>query len=233
MSDKRFFFGRRDFLRQTLTLIPAVTLSGPLLSTATLTLAEETKDTPRFFDDREWAFINKAVDLLIPEDDNGPGALKAGVPAYIDGQMESPYGYGRLWYMQAPFDLDADPEFGLQRNLVPREIYRQGIAALNRWCQQQYSQTFPELDRDHQIDILEKLQLNEIDLQAFPASFLFSQLWQNTREGFFSDPIHGGNRQLVGWKLIGFPGARADFMDWADRGVEYPFPPVSINGERG
>ena len=52
------------------------------------------------------------------------------------------------------------------------------------------------------------------------------------REGFFSDPIHGGNKGMVGWTLINFPGARADFMDWVERGERYPFPPVSINGER-
>lgn len=65
-----------------------------------------------------------------------------------------------------------------------------------------------------------------------PNGFI-GQLLQNTREGFFSDPQHGGNRGLVGWKLVGFPGARADFMDWADRGEKYPFPPVAISGERG
>ncbi|MDW7570648.1 gluconate 2-dehydrogenase subunit 3 family protein, partial [Klebsiella pneumoniae] len=45
-------------------------------------------------------------------------------------------------------------------------------------------------------------------------------------------PIHGGNKGMVGWTLINFPGARADFMDWVERGERYPFPPVSINGER-
>ncbi|STS96124.1 gluconate 2-dehydrogenase subunit gamma [Klebsiella pneumoniae] len=38
---------------------------------------------------------------------------------------------------------------------------------------------------------------------------------------------------MVGWTLINFPGARADFMDWVERGERYPFPPVSINGGEG
>ena len=67
---------------------------------------------------------------------------------------------------------------------------------------------------------------------ALPASLFITYLLQNTREGFFSDPIHGGNKGMVGWTLINFPGARADFMDWVERGERYPFPPVSINGER-
>ncbi len=35
----------------------------------------------------------------------------------------------------------------------------------------------------------------------------------NTIEGFFADPIYGGNRDMVGWKLVGFPGARYDYRD--------------------
>jgi len=28
--------------------------------------------------------------------------------------------------------------------------------------------------------------------------------FDNTLEGFFSDPIYGGNRDKLGWKLVGF-----------------------------
>ena len=34
-------------------------------------------------------------------------------------------------------------------------------------------------------------------------------------------------------EALRFPGARADFMDWVERDERYPFPPVSISGERG
>ena len=40
------------------------------------------------------------------------------------------------------------------------------------------------------------------------------------------------NKGMVGWTMIGFPGARADFMDWVERNEQYPFPAVSIRGER-
>ncbi len=33
--------------------------------------------------------------------------------------------------------------------------------------------------------------------------------------------------------MLGFPGARGDFMDWVDRyGAHYPLGSVSITGER-
>ena len=36
-------------------------------------------------------------------------------------------------------------------------------------------------------------------------------------EGFFSDPVYGGNRNMVGWSMIGFPGTRYDYRDLVDR----------------
>ena len=45
----------------------------------------------------------------------------------------------------------------------------------------------------------------------------FALLLQNTQEGFFADPIYGGNRDMAGWKLVGFPGARYDYRDWVER----------------
>lgn len=68
--------------------------------------------------------------------------------------------------------------------------------------------------------------------EAVPPKIFFNLLLQNTKEGFFCDPIHGGNKGMVGWTMIGFPGARADFMDWVERNEQYPFPAVSIRGER-
>lgn len=103
---------------------------------------------------------------------------------------------------------------------------------LERWSKANQGKAFAELEPSAQDDILQRLEAGQIDLQDLPAKLLFGQLLQNTHEGFFSDPQHGGNRGLVGWKLVGFPGARADFMDWADRG-EVSFPPVAISGERG
>jgi gluconate 2-dehydrogenase gamma chain len=72
-----------------------------------------------------------------------------------------------------------------------------------------------------------------LELPTVPASTLFAQLLENTREGYFSDPIYGGNRDMVAWRWIGFPGARADFTDWIDQaGTEYPYGPVSIRGTK-
>lgn len=240
---------RREFLRKTLTLIPVVTvastgLGGSVLmatpaegATATpepvgRTSSPATLYEPTYFTAQEWAFLNAAVARLIPADEQGPGALEAGVPEYIDRQMHTPYASGALWFMQGPFNTDAPAEMGWQSKLVPKQIYRLGIAATEALCKTTYNSTFAGLDSATRDEVLKQLEAGTPHFENVPAKMFFSFLLQNTKEGFFCDPIHGGNKGMVGWTMIGFPGARADFMDWVERNEQYPFPAVSIRGER-
>ncbi|TQI80329.1 gluconate 2-dehydrogenase gamma chain [Serratia fonticola] len=242
MSDDKTNNSRRDFLLKSMTLIPAAVIGGGGVTalTAPASVQAATSDNPpqadyqpTFFTPEEWGFIKAAVSRLIPADDRGPGALEAGVPEFIDRQMNTPYATGSIWYMQGPFNPDAAPEMGYQLPLVPKQIYNLGIAEADAYSKKTTGKVFADLDGAQQDAILQKFEAGEAEFQQLPSKLFFSYLLQNTREGFFSDPIHGGNKDMVGWKLINFPGARADFMDWVERGERYPFPPVSIRGERG
>lgn len=232
---------RRHFLRSSLSLLPVVTLAGcsmpssstgPEAGNASASVDHDQKYHPRFFSDVEWAFIHAAVARLIPEDALGAGALEAGVPEFIDRQMLTPYASGALWYMHGPFQADAPPTLGYQLKLVPQQVYRLGIAAADAAIKQADGKTFAELDPADQVTWLQKMEAGAVAFEQVPAKTFFALLLQNTREGFFCDPIHGGNKGMVGWTLVGFPGARADFMDWVERNEAYPFPPVSIDGAR-
>jgi gluconate 2-dehydrogenase gamma chain len=135
--------------------------------------------------------------------------------------------------MQGPFTPDAPREMGYQLRLTPREIYRLGIASADQWCERQMGKRFAQLSAAEQDKALAAMEKGVDGFEGLPSTSFFSMLLTNTREGFFSDPMHGGNKDMVGWKLIGFPGARADFMDWVERDEKYPLPPVSIHGVRG
>ncbi|MGF6574105.1 gluconate 2-dehydrogenase gamma chain [Paraburkholderia sp. GAS333] len=237
---------RRGFLRSAIALVPAGTLAGcdaqhnasnPAASASNPNGQDNASMPradykPRFFDAKEWSFVNAAVDRLIPADSEGPGAIEAGVPEFIDRQMDTPYAHGALWYMQGPFRQGA-PELGYQLKLVPRDLYRLGIASVNAYCTKTYAKPFDALDAATRDTVLGALEKGSIDLAEVPANVFFAQLLQNTREGYFCDPIHGGNRDMGGWKMIGFPGARADFMDFVNQnGEAYPYGPVSIEGKR-
>lgn len=236
--------GRRGFLRRSIAIVPAasaLTATGfvagqqvaaqPAASPAAPPSAPY---TPVYFHAEEWAFIQAAVARLIPSDDTGPGAIEAGVPEFIDRQMEGVFGHAAIWYMQGPF-VPSSPLFGYQGKMPPREVYRAGIAATDAWCKQQKGgKRFAELDAATQDEVLKGLDGGTIQFAEVGAKDFFTFLLQNTKEGYFSDPIHGGNKNAVAWKMIGFPGARADFLDWVQKpGVHYPLPPVSINGPQG
>lgn len=232
---------RRKFLRQAFAILPASALTPVIASqagcsetTTSSATASGGKYSPTYFTDAEWAFVQAAVDHLIPADQHGAGALEAGVPEFIDRQMEMPYGQGKLWYMHGPFHPETVPELGYQLSLAPRDVYRHGIDACNAWCTTQHGKTFAALDAPTQVQVLEQLEAGKIHLDAVPSKLLFSTLLQNTKEGYFADPMYGGNKNMAGWKMIGFPGARADFTDWVEQpGAKYPLGPVSILGEQG
>lgn len=227
---------RRSFLKKTLALIPlaAVGSSGVLTLAAPQASAAGVSShyVPVYFNNEEWRFLLAACDRLIPSDSNGPGAIEEAVPVFIDKQMATPYGHGGLWYMHPPF-VPSLPELGYQSKLTPRDTYRISIRELNAQCRRQYRKVFADLEHNQQEQILTALEKGELDSEALPGKAFFAQLLQNTKEGYLADPLHGGNQSMASWKLIGFPGARADFTDWVNQpNRAYPLGPVSISSKR-
>jgi gluconate 2-dehydrogenase gamma chain len=236
---------RRGLLRRSIAIVPAaalITAAAGCTSDATnaLTTRKESSIKPQkiyqpvFFHADEWTFIQSAVARLIPSDDTGPGALEAGVPEFIDRQMDAVFGHAAIWYMQGPF-VQSPPEFGYQAQLAPRDVYRAGIAATNTHCKSAFAgKTFAQIAAAEQDAVLKGLESGEITFESLSSKTFFGFLLQNTKEGYLSDPIHGGNKNAAAWAMIGFPGARADFADWVGPpGVRYPLPPATINGSQG
>lgn len=216
-------------------VLKAAVGGGTMLSTLGFASAQALLDgyAPAYFKTDEWAFVRAACARLIPSEGDGPGATEAQVPVFIDKQMAGDFGKASDWYMVGPHDPAADPRLGFQSSLTPAAIYRDGIATVNAWCKNEKGKLFAELDAPAQDDVLRQLQANKIPFKAEARDF-FALLLQNTKEGFFADPMYGGNYKMAGWKHVGFPGARGAFREWAhDKGEPYPLGPVSISGERG
>jgi gluconate 2-dehydrogenase gamma chain len=184
-----------------------------------------------WFTDVEVAFITAAVARLIPADELGPGAVEAGVPTFIDRQLAGPYGRGERWYMQGPWGPGL-PTQGYQTRLTPAGLYRAAIKAIDAAVvRESRGGSFAKLAPADQDAFLHRLETGDVALDGMDAKGFFAQLLQNTFEGFWSDPIYGGNRDMVGWKLIGFPGARYDNSSFvAQHGAAYPLPPVGLKG---
>ncbi|HYC47897.1 MAG TPA: gluconate 2-dehydrogenase subunit 3 family protein [Burkholderiales bacterium] len=182
----------------------------------------------RFLTEPEVRFLDAAVARLIPSDELGPGAKEAGVTVYIDGQLASVWGVHGRNYRQGPW-LDGTPQQGFQSRMTPQEIYRVGIQEINAHCRAKYERPFDQLQPERQDELLKTLEKGEVELPSLSSKLFFDLLWRNTEEGFFADPLYGGNQDKVGWRLIGFPGVPSGtYKDHLDKPELYRAEPVSI-----
>ena len=177
----------------------------------------------------EVRFLDAAVARLIPADELGPGAKEADVTYFIDRQLVSSWGTHGRNYRMGPW-REGTPQQGFQSRLTPQEIYRAAIRETDMYCSRQYGKAFCFLAAEQQDEVLHALEDGKIELESVSSKLFFGLLLRNTEEGFFSDPMYGGNRDKIGWKLIGFPGvAASNYNDYiGEYNVPYRVEPVSI-----
>jgi len=192
---------RREFFR-----IPARALGGVLL----YTLAGEPFQLPaqdsqnesatvelelRHFSAAEAEVVQAACARIFPSDASGPGAPEAGVVIYLDRQLAGPYGRDAWRYTKGPWETDGWEGHGYQSRESPQEIYAAGLGTLGADFAE-----LPEAEQDER-------------LLAIEDSRFFQMLRTHTIEGMFCDPLHGGNVDLIGWQLLGFPGPVMSYKD--------------------
>ena len=184
-----------------------------------------------FFSAAELAFVDAALARLIPADELGPGAVEAGVALFIDQQLAGRNGQAIDWYMQGPFAKGTEQQ-GYQLQLTPAGLYRAAIKAVDAHCRQGFGgRAFAALDAADRDAVLHALEGGQLELPGVSGKAFFTMLWQNTQEGFFADPMYEGNRDFIGWKLVGYPGPRYNYVaDIARYGQPYPLPTVGLMG---
>jgi gluconate 2-dehydrogenase gamma chain len=178
----------------------------------------------------EAAFIVAAVDALIPADELSPSGSDCGVAVFIDRQLGSAWGGGAKMYRSGPFHK-GKPEQGYQLALTPREFFAAGIAAANAWSRKNFgAKDFDRLSAGDRVAALKAMEEGTAAFDDFDARAFFNQLLSLTMAGFFADPIYGGNRDKVAWKMVGFPGLPATYADKIDdyRDKRYVAEPQSI-----
>lgn len=177
----------------------------------------------------EHAFVVAAADALIPADDLSPSGSECGVATFIDRQLAGAYGSGARLYRDGPF-AKAKPELGYQLPLTPREFFRAGIAAANEWSRKTYGEDFDRLAPAVRVAALKAMETGKAEFPSFSSRMFFNALLTITMEGFFADPIYGGNRGMAAWKMIGYPGLPATYREDIKKyfGKKYDKPPQSI-----
>jgi gluconate 2-dehydrogenase gamma chain len=177
----------------------------------------------------EAAFLTAAVDTIIPADELSPSGSECGVVEFIDCELAGPYGEGARLYRDGPV-VKGKPEQGYQLDLTPREFFRQGIAAADAWAQTRFGAAFAALDETKRQAAVTEIDSGAAEFENFGAREFFEALLQIVMEGFFADPYYGGNRDMAGWKMIGYPGLPADYQHAMEhlRGQKHRPKPRSI-----
>ena len=133
--------------------------------------------------------LEAIVARLIPSDEHGPGALEAGAARFIDSSLG---------------DVLA----------ASREIYHAGLAGIDDYARRAHGLRFADLDESAQESVLEAFDRGVVDESADATAYppdareFFELVLQHTIQGTFCDPYYGGNRDFIGWEMLGYPGLR-------------------------
>ena len=190
----------------------------------------EQAGTGSFFDAHQRATVEAAMARMIPTDDT-PGAREARTIDFVDRYLSGidfiyakPDGSG--------FErLEGKRADAWQRRVdIVRERYVAGVEALDHTARERFDADFVELSEERQDEILHALEgpaereeeaaveRARMQLYGAPVEVALQQtsaeveldfvplLALHTRQGFYADPIYGGNHDRVGWEVIGFPG---------------------------
>jgi gluconate 2-dehydrogenase gamma chain len=182
---------------------------------------------------QEVLFVEAVVDHMVPKDELTPSGTEIGIATYIDRALAGSWGKGDRLYMQGPWGKGT-PNQGYQLPLTPAALYRAAIAGSNAYCRKTFGgQSFDKCTAEQKETFLKDLQAGKITLDGgLPGRAFFGVLYENVMEGFFGDPIYGGNKDKIGWKMLGFPGVMANNAEnvkqYSD-GRRFPANPVSIS----
>lgn len=163
------------------TAVPAPTTAPTAIPTPTPAPPAEVYT---FFNPREAATVKAIFSRLLPGSPQDPGAVEAGAHIYIDRALSGAYS-------------------------SQQQTYRRGLAAMDTYSLGQFNKNFASLNAPQQDSVLADMQQGKATgFYAPDAAPFFSTLIQHMREGTFSDPVYGGNLNVAGWKMVGFPGAQ-------------------------
>lgn len=136
-----------------------------------------------FLNPVEAATLDAMAARIIPGTDEDPGAREAQAILFIDRSLA-----GFLRDQQTP--------------------YRVGLRRLDAYTRERYGRAFVELDSAEQDAVLTELDRRALGDDRDGLGKLFAVVREHVVQGIFCDPSHGGNRDGIGWRMVGFPGAR-------------------------
>jgi gluconate 2-dehydrogenase gamma chain len=144
------------------------------------------------------------AERIFPKTDT-PGAVEIGALDYIDIALAGDY---------SP--------------LAP--LYREGLRCIDRYARTKFGALFADLPDEQKDAVLIDFEAGAVTGFKKAAEF-FETVRYHVLEGIFCEPQYGGNKDMVGWRLVDFPGQQFGYDDaYIDKRVDLE--PVAVDDRK-
>ena len=71
---------------------------------------------------------------------------------------------------------------------------------------------FPDATGEQQDEVLQLFEDNKVKMAGVEAKTFFHLLLKTTLEGAYADPVYGGNKDMMGWRMKEYPDPRMGYL---------------------
>jgi len=195
---------------QALAIAPIAAAAASAPSAASAPAPESpVPDGYQSFSTDEAAFVEAVVSTMCPADDLTPDGVACGLATFMDRQLAGGFGNGERLYMEGPWSA-GKPEQGYQLPFDPAGFFRAGLAAAQAACQAANGMKLEQLAPAQRDAFLTALAQGKVAGDRVVLSQWFNELvYPLFEQACFADPVYGGNRDKVFWRMVGYPGLPA------------------------
>jgi gluconate 2-dehydrogenase gamma chain len=134
----------------------------------------------------ESKILAAVADRIFPQTET-PGAVEIGAVQYIEIALAGAYAV-----------------------LAP--VYRRGLRAIERCAKAKFRRAFCLLSEAQKDEVLVDFETGAV--RGFKLAVDFFEIVRcHVLEGVFCEPQYGGNRDMIGWRLVDFPGQQFGYAD--------------------
>lgn len=183
-----------------------------------------------YFNQEQFRITEAAVERIFPKDELGPGAIELDVAYYIDHQLANQWGINARDYMMGPF-FKGEMTQGEYPSIKRHELFSMGLDALKGFSMKKYNKPFTELEDNEKDEVLKSFEAGKDVILSngdTTASF-FKMLRSLALEGSYSDPLYGGNKNMMGWKMRNYPGNQMSYLNIIDKPDFVKIEPKSLH----
>ncbi|TNJ65647.1 twin-arginine translocation signal domain-containing protein [Paenibacillus hemerocallicola] len=182
-----------------------------------------------FFNQAQLQITEAAAERIFPKDELGPGATELGVAFYIDHQLAGQYGNNVREYRMGPFG-HSEATQGDYQSIQRHELFTMGLQAMDDESNRKHQKGFTEITDEERDAILTSMQKGDITVvTGVTGKSFFNLLRSMTMEGVYCDPVYGGNKNMMGWKMRQYPGNQMSYTSIMEKDEFVVIEPRSLH----